>query len=219
MLQIRVWYSNGYRFTEIKYHSFFDLPTRANTLYTLLNKQSFIITHNRRKKWAIVAPDTHFKFSRFHWISRRFRSWCPSRWAIIRLVLCSLTSALLVLIFPCECFLTIRMVTVLSIRNQTLKHIPPAGFFTLTLRNQLRAITGNGIFQDIDSAHSYFQMRGICFRKSCPVSVVEGVCVRANVSHCEENKAAERKTLRFITTRSTHHAGSLEEQSPLSRSV
>lgn len=129
MLQIRVWYSNGYRFTEIKYHSFFDLPTRANTLYTLLNKQSFIITHNRRKKWAIVAPDTHFKFSRFHWISRRFRSWCPSRWAIIRLVLCSLTSALLVLIFPCECFLTIRMVTVLSIRNQTLKHIPPCRVF------------------------------------------------------------------------------------------
>lgn len=31
---------------------------------------------------------------------------------------------------------------------------------------------------------------------------------RVDVSHCEENKVAERKALWFITAWSTHHAGS-----------
>lgn len=51
--------------------------------------------------------------------------------------------------------------------------------------------------------------------RECVWSLSDGV----DVSHCEENKAAERKSLWFITAQLTHHAGSQGKQSPLSHSV
>lgn len=73
-----------------------------------------------------------------------------------------------------------------------------------------------------ESLQSLWNEQNLFGRDAALACFVEGreVCrisLRVDVSRWEENKAAEREGLGFITARSTHHAGShTGEQAPLS---